>query len=265
MKEYFQLIRIKNCIMAGLAGVVGYLIANNTLGFNIIYVFLVIFFICGFGNIINDIFDIEIDKINKPNRPLPSGKIKIKEAKILAIIFLLLGLVISLLINIYAFLLAIINSLLLYLYAKKFKKYKPVGNIIVSYLTGSVFLFGGLTGKIERVIILFLCAFLATWCREIVKDYEDIEGDKKNNVITLPILFKEKSLYFASFLLFLAILLSFLPYICGIFRLKYLITIIICDVFFIYVIIILLKDKDVKRVSNILKLVMFLVLLAFLW
>ncbi|WP_423793361.1 UbiA family prenyltransferase [Methanocaldococcus indicus] len=266
--SFLELIRAKNCFMAGLSGIIGYLIANSTLNFYyIILIFLAIFFICGFGNCINDIFDIEIDRINKPYRPLPSGRVSIKTAKILAIILLVLGLISSLLINLYAFLLALFNSILLYLYAKKYKRYKPIGNIIVAYLTGSVFLFGGLVGRIDKVFILFLCSFLATWCREIIKDYEDMEGDKKEGVISLPILYKDKSLYFASILLILAVVFSFLPYYLGLFGKLYLIIILVCDIFFIYSIFILLKNRDIetaKKVSKLLKMIMVLVLLAFL-
>ncbi|WP_457612253.1 UbiA family prenyltransferase [Methanocaldococcus sp.] len=258
---YLELIRFKNCVMAGISGIIGYIIASGDSLEKAILIFLVIFFICGYGNVINDIYDIEIDRINKPYRPLPSGRVSLERAKLLAILFLILGLFLSILINIYSFLIALINSILLYLYAKYFKKYKPIGNIIVSYLTGSTFLFGAVAGKNFLIaFILFICSFLATWGREIFKDYEDIEGDKKEGVKSLPIIFGKKSLYVATFLIVLAVLLSPLPYIFKIFNIYYLFLIFICDLLFLYLCFKALKGG---YVSDKLKKVMLLVIIIF--
>ncbi|MEO2117754.1 MAG: UbiA family prenyltransferase [Methanocaldococcus sp.] len=270
LKTYLELIRVKNCITASIGGIIGYLISSN---FEIdvlkcILVFFVVFFVCAYGNVINDIFDIEIDKINKPFRPLPSGKIKLNEAKIFSVILLIFGLTLSIFINVYALIIAFINAIFLYLYAKKYKKYKPIGNFIIGYLTGSVFLFGGVAGKnVMPVIILFLCSLLSIWGREIVKDFEDIEGDKREGVISLPMKYGKKSLYFATFLVVLAIILSPFPYILKIFGVGYLISIVICDILFVYAMVLLLKSPNketASKVSKFLKIIMNIVLLAFI-
>ncbi|ACX72932.1 UbiA prenyltransferase [Methanocaldococcus vulcanius M7] len=268
--DYLELIRIKNCITASFGGVIGYLISSNFEIdiFKIILVYSVVFFICAYGNVINDIFDIEIDKINKPFRPLPSGKISLKEAKFFSFLLLFTGLFLSVFINIYALIIAIINSIFLYLYGKKYKKYKPIGNFLVGYLTGSVFLFGGVAGKnVYPVVILFLCSLFSIWGREIIKDFEDMEGDLKEGVVSLPIMYKEKSLFIASLLIIIAIILSPLPYIFGVFGISYLILIVLCDILFLWAIIILLKNptkKTASKVSKLLKIIMNIVLVAFL-
>ncbi|AIJ05082.1 (s)-2,3-di-O-geranylgeranylglyceryl phosphate synthase [Methanocaldococcus bathoardescens] len=268
--SYLELIRVKNCITASIGGIIGYLISSN---FEIeilkgLLVFFVVFFVCAYGNVINDIFDIEIDKINKPFRPLPSGKIKLNEAKKFSAILLIFGLTLSIFINIYTLIIAVVNAIFLYLYAKKYKRYKPIGNFIIGYLTGSVFLFGGVAGKnVMPVIILFLCSLLSIWGREIVKDFEDMEGDKKEGVISLPIKYGKKSLYFATFLVILAVVLSPLPYILKIFGIYYLILIAICDILFIYAMALLLKSPNRDTASNVskfLKIIMNIVLLAFI-
>ncbi|ADG13918.1 UbiA prenyltransferase [Methanocaldococcus infernus ME] len=260
--HYLELIRFKNCVLAGISGIVGYIISKGSSPTIALLIFLVIFFICGFGNIINDIYDIEIDKINKPHRPLPSGKVSLKEAKILAISFLAVGLLLSIFINFLAFLIAFINSLLLFLYARFFKRFKPIGNVIVSYLTGSTFLFGAVAGKnFYPSFILFLCSFLATWGREIIKDYEDIEGDKKENVVSLPILINKKALYIATFLILLAIILSPLPYILKIFGKFYLLGVLVCDLLLLYLCYKALKNREV---SSDIKKVMLVIVLIFL-
>ncbi|XRO74708.1 UbiA family prenyltransferase [Methanocaldococcus sp. 28A] len=270
VNSYLEIIRAKNCITASIGGIIGYLISEN-FDINIlkvILVFFVVFFVCAYGNVINDIFDIEIDKINKPFRPLPSGKIKLNEAKKLSGILLIFGLTLSIFINIYTLIIAVVNAIFLYLYAKKYKRYKPIGNFIIGYLTGSVFLFGGVAGKnVMPVIILFLCSLLSIWGREIVKDFEDMEGDKKEEVISLPIKYGKKALYFATFLIVLAVVLSPLPYILKIFGIYYLILIAICDILFIYAMALLLKKPNrdtASRVSKFLKIIMNIVLLAFI-
>ncbi|XRO76891.1 UbiA family prenyltransferase [Methanocaldococcus sp. 10A] len=268
--SYLELIRAKNCVTASIGGIIGYLISSN---FEIeilkgLLVFFVVFFVCAYGNVINDIFDIEIDKINKPFRPLPSGKIKLNEAKKFSAILLIFGLILSIFINIYALIIAVVNAFFLYLYAKKYKRYKPIGNFIIGYLTGSVFLFGGVAGKnVMPVVILFLCSLLSIWGREIVKDFEDIEGDIKEGVISLPIMYGKKALYFATFLVVLAVVLSPFPYILKIFGIYYLILIAICDILFIYAMALLLKKPNrdtASKVSKFLKIIMNIVLLAFI-
>lgn len=270
LKYYMELVRAKNCLTASFGTVAGGLIAS---GFNfdlihyILTASLVVFLICGFGNALNDIYDIEIDRINKPFRPLPSNKISLKNAKIFSWLLVAIGLLLSMF-NKVCFVIAIINALALYLYAKKYKRNKIIGNLIVAYLTGSVFIFGGASvNNIGITLILFLCAMFATWCREIIKDFEDIEGDLKEGVMSLPIKYGKKSLYVAGIFLITAVVLSPLPYIMGIFGDVYLFGIILCDILFIYSIVKLLgapSKEGAKKSSKNIKYIMNLVLLCFI-
>ncbi|MCS3900739.1 UbiA family prenyltransferase [Methanococcus voltae] len=270
---YFELLRTKNCISASIGALISALIASN-FQFNyskeLILIFLVVFLICGYGNAINDICDLEIDKINKPERPIPSGRVSLKSAKIFSTIIVILGVFLSFF-NIYCTLLAIFNAIVLYLYAKRYKKNKIVGNVLVGYLTGSVFLFGGIAvNNVYDIGILFVSALLAIWSREIIKDYEDIEGDELEGVISLPIKNKPFSLKLATLLLILAILVSPIPYLIGIFGIYYLIAIIICDILFLLALYPILKSKfgkkdiDAKKISKNIKLTMNLVLLSYI-
>ncbi|MBW9221422.1 UbiA family prenyltransferase [Methanothermococcus sp. SCGC AD-155-M21] len=269
IKYYMELIRAKNCLSASIGTIIAGLIASNfdiNLLPSILIAALVVFLICGYGNVINDIFDIEIDKINKPYRPLPSNRISLKNAKVFSFLLLIMGLLFSLF-NKVCFLIALINAVVLYVYAKKYKKNKIVGNLLVAYLTGSVFLFGGAAiNNMLITLILFLCALFATWSREIIKDFEDMEGDIKEGVSSLPIKYGIKSLYIAGILLIIAILLSPLPYIIGIFGLFYLYSIVLCDIMFIYSFIGLLKNpskENAERVSKEIKLIMNFILISF--
>ncbi|MBW9222174.1 UbiA family prenyltransferase [Methanothermococcus sp. SCGC AD-155-C09] len=269
IKEYMELMRVKNCLSASIGTIIAGLIASNfdiNLLPSILIAALVVFLICGYGNVINDIFDIEIDKINKPYRPLPSNRISLKNAKLFSFLLLIMGLLLSLF-NKVCFLIALINSVVLYVYAKRYKKNKIIGNLLVAYLTGSVFLFGGAAvNNMLITLILFLCALFATWSREIIKDFEDMEGDIKEGVVSLPIKYGIKSPYIAGILLIIAILLSPLPYIMGIFGLFYLYSIFLCDIMFIYSFIGLLKNpskENAERVSKEIKLIMNFILISF--
>ena len=269
MKVFLELIRYKNCAMAGLAGVIGAAIAYSAAPGDILWlplVFITIFLITGAGNAINDYFDAGIDAVNRPDRPIPSGRLKKGSAYKFSILLFVCGVLTAYFIGIIPFLIALINSLLLYAYAFSLKRKVFVGNLIVSYLTGSTFLFGGAAyGKgIEATYVLFFLSMLATLAREIVKAIEDMEGDRIDGAITLPIRIGERqSAYIASAVGLIAVLLSPLPYITGLFSTNYLLVVGIADIIFLYAVILILK-KNPSASSKYFKVAMFFALVAFI-
>jgi geranylgeranylglycerol-phosphate geranylgeranyltransferase len=272
MKVFLELIRYKNCTMAGLAAVIGAAIAYSAAPGNIVWmglIFITVFIITGAGNAINDYFDANIDAINRPDRPIPSGRISKESAYNLSISMFFLGWIISFFIgsNGIPQLIAIFNSILLMLYAKTLKRKVLVGNLSVSYLTGSTFLFGGAAygGKgIQVILILFFLSMLATFAREIVKTIEDIEGDKLDGASTLPIKIGEtKASYVACAFGLLAVFLSPLPYFMGLFNEYYLVVVGIADIVFIYAMVQILR-KNPTGSSKYFKVGMFLAMLAFI-
>ena len=181
------------------------------------------------GNIINDIYDIEIDKINRSSRPLPSGKISYKEAHGLYFTFLLLSLIISLFINIPAFFIVILATLVLFLYSKYLKRIPLIGNITVAFLTGLVFIYGGIAVEnYDAAIIPALFAFLINLMREIVKDMQDIKGDEKASVISFPIKYGfQKSKILSLVVSILLILFTFYPFLIQLYRIEYFIIVMV--------------------------------------
>ena len=161
------------------------------------------------GYVINDFFDIPIDIINRPDRVLPSGKITPKAAYIFSVTLFILGITASYFTqNYYCVLIAIINSLLLFSYAKTFKMSFLAGNILVSYTTASTFLYGGLcNNNLKNSMIIVIFAFLYTFIREIVKDGEDIEGDIKLGAKTLAVKIGRKNIAIVSIIPVFAIIL----------------------------------------------------------
>ena len=95
------------------------------------------------GNIINDIKDIAIDKVNHPERPLITGKITVSQAKTEYGSLIFISLLLSFFINLPAFVIALSATVLLILYSYYFKMVPILGNLIVSFLTGLVFIYGG--------------------------------------------------------------------------------------------------------------------------
>ena len=220
------------------------------------------------GNIINDIYDVEIDKINRSSRPLPSGKISYKEALVLYFTFLLLSLIISLFINIPAFFIVILATLVLFLYSKYLKRIPLIGNITVAFLTGLVFIYGGIAVEnYDAAIIPALFAFLINFMREIVKDMQDVKGDEKAGVISFPIKYGfQKSKILSLVVSILLILFTFYPFLIQLYRIEYfIIVMVIVNPLLIYANKILFEDhseKNLEKVSIILKLNMMIGLIA---
>ena len=175
------------------------------------------------GNIINDIFDIEIDKINKPRRPLPLGKLKKTEAVLFYLITSVIAISLSSFINYNSFILAILTSVLLLLYSYKIKRIILLGNVIIALLTGLAFIYGGMAaGNIRGAFIPAIFGFLINFIRELVKDMEDIEGDLKKNISTFPHRFGfAKTKILISSIAIILIIFTAYPFIFRIYAIEY--------------------------------------------
>ena len=152
------------------------------------------------GNIVNDIFDLHTDKINRPNRPLVSGSIPLEIAVIFAVILFISGTLFTFFLNISARMIALVVILpMLFLYTPIFKKLPLVGNVMVSILLAMVFIFSeiALTDDINKMWFPAGLSFGLTLIRELVKDMEDVTGDENAGMKTFPIRFgMDTSFYF---------------------------------------------------------------------
>jgi geranylgeranylglycerol-phosphate geranylgeranyltransferase len=169
----------------------------------------------GAGNAVNDYYDAEIDAINNPERPIPSGRLSRRDAALLAVVFFVAALVLTVVfLPPLAIGIGVVNLVLLVGYSSHLKRMPLVGNVAVAYLTGSAFVFGGAAVKgVEFTIVLFALAALANLGREIVKDVEDIEGDAEEGARTLPVVWSGRSaLAVASVAVAVGVVLSPLPY-----------------------------------------------------
>jgi geranylgeranylglycerol-phosphate geranylgeranyltransferase len=201
IKDAIEIMRPINDLMGGLTVIIGILntrtgITLPTLIMNIILGVITYFFIAASGMIINDYYDYPIDKINRPERPIPRGSISLKQAKLLYIFTFIIGVSLA---TFHSFLfnlgfvniaLAIFFGFIGWLYAYWGKKSGFVGNIIVAISFSIGLIYGAvLNGSIVPIYIyfFFLTSFFLLLAREVVKGCEDIEGDKKEGVRTLAI------------------------------------------------------------------------------
>lgn len=268
MKSLFKLIRPLNCILASASVLIvaivlfGLDIGVTGRAFKIIIGMGVVFFFTAAGNTLNDFFDREIDKINHPERPIPSGDIDPQNALILAAMMFIVSGLLSLLLPLpYVQMIVFLSMALMVSYEIKLKNLGLSGNFVISWLTGSLFVFSGAIFNSWRLpLVLGILAFLTNFGREIAKDIEDIKGDINRR--TFPKRVGVKNAKFVIALLVIgAVVLSPYPYVKDLFQEGYLLIVIIADIIFIYSIYLL---SDVKRAQKVLKIGMMVALIAFL-
>jgi len=215
MKHYFDLTRPGNAVLTAIAVIAGGFIAigPDIIDFQkeMIICCISAMMLVGGGNARNDYNDRESDKQNHPERPIPSGKISADTALTFAQTLLGLGLVILLITldNKMPFVIAFIGMVTLVAYEGRLKATGISGNIAVGFMSGAVFLYAGMAvANPGPTLWLFGLAFLATISREIIKDIQDLEGDKDR--FTLPARIGiDASLNIAIGILIIAILLSY--------------------------------------------------------
>lgn len=224
------------------------------------------FLISSCGNVINDYFDFQIDRINRPARPLPSGDISKTNALIYFVILNILGLFSASLVNTQFLILATINSGISLGYAWKLKRMPLIGNIAVAWLASTTFLAGGLTAaSLNEVIhspIVFLTAiaFFVTLGREIYKDLEDMRGDRACGAATTPITIGASlSVKIANMVILVGLGFAVAPYLINVFGDFYLAALVPSIIVLMYA----MKTDQPKRAQRAIKSGMFLGTFAF--
>ncbi len=207
MKSYISITRPFNCLFVALSVFIGAVLKQIQVidysWFIILQTVLSAMIIAAAGYVVNDYYDLPLDRINKPNRVLPQGKMKPERALHFSLFLFILGIIISVTTGVLSIIIvALINSLILFYYAKIFKRTVLIGNLFISWATASVFIYGSLaTGNLPIILPIFVYTFFYTLTREMIKDAEDISGDIRNGITTLATKFGER----------FAIILSIIP------------------------------------------------------
>jgi len=266
MNRWVDIIRPVNGIMGIVATIVSAVIGTG-LDFRPFYVSVtaaavIVFMVISAGNIMNDVVDVETDKLNHPDRSLVKFPEMIPRAEMLFVAFFIIPVIISIVfISPTALVLVIIAEILLITYEKYTKKLGITGNVTISILVGLIFIFGGIAvDSVVRMFLLFGMASLANLSREITKDIQDMEGDVDRR--TFPKRYgKHISSVLAAIFTVSAVIISFIPYYLKIFSIYYLLIVLVSDIFFIISVYILFGDPE--KGQKISKYAMILGLAAF--
>lgn len=178
-----------------------------------VFGFLTAFLLLAGTMVFNDIQDVQVDRVNSPDRPIPAGRVTIRQAYGLSIIFSALALISSLVLGILTFLTALAALALMAYYNTRGKRTGLLGNAVVSFNVALPFFFGGLAVNSLRplLFIFFLLAFLANTAREVAKGITDVAGDSSKGIMTIAVTQGPKrAAQLAAAFFVVAVLLSFL-------------------------------------------------------
>jgi geranylgeranylglycerol-phosphate geranylgeranyltransferase len=269
LHPFLQLVRPVNVAIVFVAIVVAGVLAKPD-GWDVLWVViggLSGALIAAGGNAINDYFDVKVDKINRPDRPLPRGTVTLDQARTIWISTSGAGLALSLLLGFWNLLIAIVWVTGLYIYSKQLKGSVIIGNVVVAFMTALAFPFGAMiVGRPSLGFYPGLFAFLANLARELIKDVEDVDGDATANLETLPVKHGAGAgLLAATIVLGTLILLTMVPVIVGVYNYTYLLFVLIVDLGLAFIGLSFWYDatlSNLRRLSLILKACMVLGLFA---
>jgi geranylgeranylglycerol-phosphate geranylgeranyltransferase len=271
-KAIYNLIRPEVPLAGGICVIAGQIIVLHTLPTLFIGLmgFLTGFFISGAAMITNDYFDIEVDRVNHPQRPLPSGKISINELIIITGLFSIAGFITAGLLGLVTLIFAIIVWIIAISYNWRFKEYGLLGNMMVGISVASFFIFGGTSvgGLTNGLIWIFgILAFIFDLGEEIAADAMDMVGDKERSAKTLALLHgKQYALLISVSLFTLFVGVSLIPIVIGWLSTLYLLIFLPLDLSIIYLSIKLYKSQTVEdghRIIRLLYILLTIFIMAF--
>lgn len=144
----------------------------------------------GGANALNDSLDVATDRVNRPGRPIPSGRATVRSARVLWGLLTAIALVLAASVSLWHLGVAGASAGLLAVYTRHLKPRVLVGNVAVAAVVAAAVAFGARAaapGLTPPVVAAVAFAFLLTLAREIVKDIEDADGDAASGLRTLPL------------------------------------------------------------------------------
>ncbi|MGD8403563.1 MAG: UbiA family prenyltransferase [Anaerolineales bacterium] len=212
--------------------------------------FTCVFLLSASALILNDVFDLEVDRVNAPERAIPSGAVTVGEAVGLSVPVTLGGLASAWAIGPSALAFGVFIWVIGFLYNWKFKRSGLPGNLMVAVSVGSCFVLGGMAvGQPWNRLVWFLAlgAFLIDLAEEIAGDAMDMEGDRLLGSQSLALRFgRTAALRISAGIFALLFILSLLPLIRGWMGVQYLLAIIVADTCLLYFTFKLLRSRDSK-------------------
>lgn len=194
----------------------------------------------GAANVINDVMDIDIDRINKPKRPLITGAITERQARRYWMVLNAAAVLLALTLSKESFIMALGSVPVMYAYSVYFKRMVLIGNLVVCLVVSLGFVYGALAaGDLNGIWFPVLFSFLFNMGREILKDLEDTKGDQAAGAETLAIrLGIGGTLRVVTLIFSMLILVSIVPYLMGFYGKWYLFSVMLfCDSIVLFVIV----------------------------
>ena len=221
----------------------------------------------GAGNAFNDLMDIDVDRINRPLRPLPAGRLSPSAARMQSLLLALAGCALAFWLSPWHGVIALVVVALLAVYSISLKHSLLWGNVLVAFVGAIAFPYGALVvGDIGRSWIPALFAVLFHLGREIVKDIEDVAGDQIRGERTLPLCWgRVQAAVLAAFVYLLLVGFTWMPFFMGIYGVLYALALLPVHALVGYVLWQLYRQRAVladDRLGRLLKLGMFLGLVA---
>jgi 4-hydroxybenzoate polyprenyltransferase and related prenyltransferases len=247
---FLEIIRPVNDVMIGLAVIAGYLVGGGRAPESALLGFLTGFLISGFSMVINDIFDVNVDTLNRRMRPLVRGDIGVREAWALSLSMAALGLLISFMSGIDTLCVAAAFAVLAFLYSRRLKREGLAGNVVVALSIAIPFLYGGLIAGINYllVFVMFSTSFLTGLSREILKAVADVRGDSASGIRSLPAtLGIEASSAISAALIAVAVPIAYIPVIVGTYSVFYLSGVTVASIIFILTAVDISRLRDPQR------------------
>jgi len=273
----FRLMRPVNCLMMGFAVLVGAALATKGISSiaenwqSSVYGFITGFMLTAASMGINDYYDRDIDAVNEPKRPIPSGTVKPQEALIFASVLTTIGLIAAFLTSIFCLVTAIIAWVVFVAYTTVGKRSGLPGNFLVSICVAIPLVYGSIvaTDAVQLNVWLFaLIAFMSNTGREITKGVVDVEGDRSRNVKTLAVRFGEKRAAVAAVAFYLlAVLLTPIPWFLSLVSVWFVPLVVFTDLGLVASSVLLLRDysrDNARKVKNMVLFWLALGLLAFI-
>jgi geranylgeranylglycerol-phosphate geranylgeranyltransferase len=195
-------------------------------------------FLLAAGNSINDVFDVDIDRINRPARPLAAGRISSRTAVWIWAAGTACGILLSFWLSALHFVMAAAAALLLYAYSATLKRLPLLGNLAVALVVTLALYYGGLTvGSPGPLFAAAAFAFLTTLAREVIKDVQDMHGDATAGARTLPlVLGVDAAVRLGTLVLAVTIALTPLPFLLFEYSSLYLLIVLAADLLMLRVI-----------------------------
>jgi geranylgeranylglycerol-phosphate geranylgeranyltransferase len=255
-----RIIRPINSMMVGFAVLVGAAIGGGSLlissTLELILAFLTGFLLSGSAMAVNDYYDKEIDSINEPTRPIPSGEVAPSEALVISLVLSALGLATAYLTSLRNFMIASLAWVAMMAYSTVGKRTGLPGNLIVSTCIALPFIYGGVIAEegFGPSLLFALIAFLSNTGREVTKGIVDIEGDNAAGINTVAVYAGAKVASWVSVVCYAsAVAVSMLPVWLGLVSLWYLPFVALTDAGLLYLSVSLLLEpsrENSRRVKN---------------